>query len=542
MKATCADNRDRVIRRPLLVVPVCVCILFLVGLGRYDLRGADEPRVAGITAIMARSGDPIVPNLNGRPFLEKPPFYHWTAAPIFTLLGESTYSTRLPSALAAIGGVLLTFVLARRMGLSVQASSLSALILATFAGYWSAGHECLIDMMLCLCTTGAMLCFFEAVGTHPHRNLWAVGFTLSLACALLTKGAVGLAVPFSALAIWLLARRDFSFRAWSVLMLGSLLSLIPMAVWIGLLCDRLGAETVWPALVANNFGRFTGKFSQHSEPFYYYLVKSPPQFFPWILFLPVAVAFHLWQFRHRWQESPSLFLLVWFAMPFLLLCISVGKRNIYLLPLYPAAALFIGQAVGAVVEGKESRTNWFTIPAEVVVWSTFVTSLVFIGMPFYFRQPWTIWLVIGLPAIYLAFVAHRRLAQDRMKEFLGTLFPALLAVYLMVSTAVYPIFNQQESFKPLFDYCRLLRSDGIRIGLANPRERISGAAVLYLGQTVPELFQTEDIVAFLNAPGKSAVVADERCLRSLADMDTLREFIIGRRRIVVAARTPRCGE
>jgi len=36
-----------------------------------------------------------------------------------------------------------------------------------------------------------------------------------------------------------------------------------------------------------------------------------------------------------------------------------------LLLLYCAVALFIGQAVGAVVERKEPRVNWFATPAEV---------------------------------------------------------------------------------------------------------------------------------------------------------------------------------
>jgi hypothetical protein len=35
----------------------------------------DEPLVAGICSEMARSGDYIVPHLNGTPFLEKPPLY-----------------------------------------------------------------------------------------------------------------------------------------------------------------------------------------------------------------------------------------------------------------------------------------------------------------------------------------------------------------------------------------------------------------------------------------------------------------------------------
>ena len=401
MRVLCADNNDLVIRRPLIIVAAFASVLFLVGLGRRDLWGADEPRVAGITAHMARSGDPVVPRLNGRPFLEQPPFYYWIAAPIFTLLGESTYSTRLPSALAATTGVLLTFMLARKMGFSVLAACLSALVLGTFAEYWNLSHQCLVDMMLCLCITAAMLCFFQAVGPSPRRNLWALGFVISLACALLTKGTVGLAIPVSALVVWLLVKRDFSLHAWLVLVLGSLLSTIPAAVWVHFLFEHLGTETAYPAIVANNLGRFTGSYPQHAEPFYFYLVKAPPQFFPWILFLPVAVVFHARQLRQRRSQSPSLFTLLWFAVPFLLLCISSGKRGIYLLPLYPAAALFIGQALGALIEGKDPPTAWFTVPAAVLTGAVCITPLVFVGMFIHSRQPWTLWSLTGVAAVCL---------------------------------------------------------------------------------------------------------------------------------------------
>ncbi|MEN6575926.1 MAG: glycosyltransferase family 39 protein [Phycisphaerales bacterium] len=542
MRAILAGNDDLVMRRPLLVVAVFASALFLAGLGRRDLWGADEPRVVGIASQMARSGDPVVPRLNDRPFLEQPPFYYWIAAPIFVLLGESTYSARLPSALAAIAGVLLTFVLARKMGLSTLIACLSALVLATFAEYWNLSHQCLVDMMLCLWTTAAVLCFLQAVGPSPRRNLWAFGFAISLACALLTKGTVGLAIPLSALAVWLLVKGDFSLHAWRVLVLGSLLSIIPAAVWVHFLCERLGVETVYPALVANNFGRFTGSYPQHAEPFYFYLVKSPPQFFPWILFLPVAVIFHTRQLRQRRSQSPSLFTLLWFVVPFLLLCVSAGKRGIYLLPLYPAAALFIGQALGTLIEGKDPPTAWFTVPAAVLTGVVCITPLVFVGMFIHYRQPWTLWSLTSVAAVCLAGFTWRCLTQNQMERFARMLFLTLLAVYLAVNTTVYPIFNQKESFKPLFDCCRILRAEGMRIGLVYPRERISGAAVLYLGETVPELIQTEDIAAFLNAGEKSAVVAAEESLRSLPDIDVLQRFTIGNDTMVVAAHMPGSGE
>ena len=94
-----------------LPLVVCATLLFLVGLEYRHLWGSDEPRVAGIAAEMGRSGDLVVPRLNGEPFLEKPPLYFWAVSTTFNLLGENTYTARLPSALAAICGVPSSFSL-----------------------------------------------------------------------------------------------------------------------------------------------------------------------------------------------------------------------------------------------------------------------------------------------------------------------------------------------------------------------------------------------------------------------------------------------
>jgi len=42
-------------------------------------------------------------------------------------------------------------------------------------------------------------------------------------------------------------------------------------------------------LVVNNFGRFSGSQGDHSEPFYYYLIKMPSLFWPWLPLVPFAV-------------------------------------------------------------------------------------------------------------------------------------------------------------------------------------------------------------------------------------------------------------
>ncbi len=526
---------------PLLPLVVLASIIFLAGLGKRHL-WSGETREAGIMAEMARSKDFVVPRLNGRPFLEKPPLYYWIASPVLRLLGESTYSAKIPSALAAIAGVVLIFILGQKMGFSPSTAFVSAWVLATSAEYWNLGRQSMIDMTLCFFIAGVMLCFFQASRFGTGGILWRAGFVLSLACAVMTKGLVGLAIPLSALTVWLLVKKDFSFRAWSLLVFGAVLCLVPVTLWIYLLCRQLGGNMVYEAMLANNFGRFTGGYAEHVEPFHYYLTRFPLQLLPWLLFLPMACIFHFRQIRRQGKESPSLFILAWFVVPFLLLCISAGKRTIYLLPLYPAAALFVGQAIGAVLEGRENPTNWFRIPVGILAWTVILSPLGFICMYIYFKQPFTGWLLLCVLGFCMGIWAERRLSKENLRGFAALLVPALLAVYLAFDTSITPIFNGKNSVEPLFKYCRSLKSEGIQIALVRPKEHLSGAAVFYLGSCVPALAGKEDIDRFLTSGPRTAVVAYDVQLQNASDVVLLKSFRMDDDTMIVAAHKAINGE
>ena len=369
-----------------VVLFLFACFLFLEGLGKRHLWNADEPRVAGITAEMARSGDFVVPRLNGRTFIEKPPLYFWVSSIAFRLFGESTYTARFISALAAIGGVLIVFILARAMKMSITGAFMSGFVLATSTIYWSCGRRCLIDMTLSFFITASMACFYQIIYSEIRRKLWFLGFVLSMAGALLTKGLVGLAVPISAIGFFLIVKKDFSLKHWFALIIGVALSCIPYSIWIWMLYNELGKGAVYETFWVNNFGRFTGGYPQHVGHFYYYLKEFPGKFLPWTLFLPLAGFFLLREVRKRNTTNPSIFILSWFVIPFVLLSISAGKRSIYMIPLYPAAALAVGYCFDLILSGKEKLTGWFEIPSSILAGIALITPLVFLGIRLYYHQ------------------------------------------------------------------------------------------------------------------------------------------------------------
>src|SRR5271169_3351566 len=66
-------------RRELLLLVACCGFLLFYGLGAFGLLGADEPRYAQVAREMLDRNDWVLPTLNGKPWLEKPPLYYWQA-------------------------------------------------------------------------------------------------------------------------------------------------------------------------------------------------------------------------------------------------------------------------------------------------------------------------------------------------------------------------------------------------------------------------------------------------------------------------------
>jgi 4-amino-4-deoxy-L-arabinose transferase-like glycosyltransferase len=516
-----------------LSLVVFAALLFLVGLGQRPLSGSDEPRVAGIGAEMGRSGDLIVPRLNGVPFLEKPPLYFWALSATFSLLGENSYTARIPSALAAICGVALAFILARSIGLSAFTAFIVGFVLATSSEYFTLGRRCLVDMMLCLFTTAAMLCFFHASRSLPKRAIWYVGFVLSLSCAVMTKGLVGLAIPFSALSIWLLVEKDFSRRVWYLLLISSTLSFIPTGIWIWFLYNDLGWNAVYEITWTNNFGRFVGSYQEHIQPVYFYIKNFPVQFLPWTIFLPIAFIHHLREIRKQ-KKSFSLFLLTWFSVPFLLLSISAGKRGMYLLPIYLAAALLVGATIGRrVLEDGEALTRWFSLPSEILVLGLILVSLGLAGACIYLERSFSIWSLASLSGFCLGLWAYQRIRMKDLAGFFKILMVALLAVYLTFDIGIASIFGRGESYETLFQYCKSLSSEEAQVSLFKPSERISGAAVFYMGKTLPVLKGAEDLKNFLRSEKMGVAILEEKSVQKMESFDIMKRFKIGSRTYVV---------
>ena len=148
--------------RILLLLTALCALLFFYRLNVRDFETTDEARRALVVRAMIESGDYVIPTLSGQVYLKKPPLYYWLAASVSRVAdSKDEWVYRLPSALAALGSVLLLFLLAERL-LDRRAALLASVMLATCILFVIRGSRAQIDMTLTFFVLVAMLCLERA--------------------------------------------------------------------------------------------------------------------------------------------------------------------------------------------------------------------------------------------------------------------------------------------------------------------------------------------------------------------------------------------
>lgn len=322
--------------------------LYLTWTFDHSLWNPDETRDAGIASEMFRNGNYVVPKLNGEAFLEKPPLYYWTSAFVYKITGHITAgTTRLPSALYGILGALFTFLIGKHL-FNERTGFFAASILATATQYFRMSHFALMDVALTALVTGAF--FFYLKGSK-------IGFLLFTILAFYAKGFLGILLPGLVVTLHLLTEKKPKELAVTI-GLGIALFAILVGPWFYGLWKEGGTRFLEIFLIDNHWKRFFSNSADHTEHFwFFYFLSFPIDFLPWTL-LYVGHLRELFMHPQKYLESKGLrFLLLWFFGLLLFFTVSSSKRSIYLLPLFPAAALLSAAWLDGTISGKPNEST-----------------------------------------------------------------------------------------------------------------------------------------------------------------------------------------
>jgi len=374
----------------IILLLVFCSLLFILGLGRWDLWNPDEPRYAQVAKEMAARGDWILMHVNGNTYVDKPPLFFWLIAlSSFLWQGFTSFSVRFPSAFLSTLTVLLTFLLGKKLYGS-RTGFLAALILATSFEFAYLSTRANIDATLAFLTTASLFLFFqwyqpskgEGGAERDKRGLPIYGFYIGMAFATLVKGPVGFILPLLVSLVYLLLLKDWKAMKRMRLLTGMILVVVVVLSWYLPAALKGGQSFLNETLLHQTIVRFA-KGTSHVRPIYYYFINFPVDFLPWFLFLPGAVVYGLSK-RREGISKDFLFLLVWFAAIFIFFSFSKGKRAIYLLPLYPAASLMVGRFWDDYLSGSgrfSVREAWITLPVYLFIILFFLVGIFLYAAP-----------------------------------------------------------------------------------------------------------------------------------------------------------------
>ena len=470
------------------VVGVLAALLAALGLWALFARSLwtpDEPRVAGIAREMLDHGDWASPTLNGVPFTEKPPLYFWCAALSIKAFGVRDWAPRLPAFAFGLGALAFTYLLGARLA-GARAGAVSALVLATSARFFQTSQWVMVDSAVG-CAGAAALYFLVLCReeTEGGPELWHC-FGLWVACtvAFMSKSLPALVAPGAAIFSLVLVKR----RLWWVLGLRPWLGAIIFAVVAGpWLC--VVASNGWLAehIDAHILTRIGQGAAGHRQPFYFYLRAFPLNFLPWTVML-VPAAMHFWRERGSGtaeSRGAVKILACWLVGGLIAYSIPSTKRAVYLMPVFPAAALLTGLFIDSLLEGRTPDRA-----CRVFMWALLVVSAVV-------AMAWPLYALLGgellVPAVVVLCAAVASVAasidgfySDNMRQYwaaIGATFAiGVLGTVIAAMTMLRPMKSTRPYSQVLSRAVCASGEEEVRIIGFSPDETLKGLVSFHTGR------------------------------------------------------------
>lgn len=328
-------------------ISLATVLLFTLASSATTLFDRDEPRFAQATIEMIASGNWLYPTFEGNLRPDKPILIYWLMSVPVRLLGNTEWALRLPSALGVGIAALATFIAARRL-VSERAALLAMLILVSSPLTMLMGTAATADGWLLGMTTAAIASFVCAFTTSkkPLALAWLVSMMIFCGLAQLTKGPVGLAViGFPVVGTLLLSWRRTSSTRW---LLGPVAVALALSVGMFLAWAIPANSATQGEFAAQGLGkhvlsRVLAPMEGHGGSFLltlpYYIPVLIAGFFPWVIFLPAALAHLIRRDSDDCTRRVRIMALAWILPTFVMMSLVATKLPHYVLPIWPALAI-----------------------------------------------------------------------------------------------------------------------------------------------------------------------------------------------------------
>jgi 4-amino-4-deoxy-L-arabinose transferase-like glycosyltransferase len=351
--------------------------LLLLNGHHHSLMAHDE----GYYAVQARwiweTGDWLTPQFWGTPIYDRTIGIQWSIALAYHLCGLSEFSARLPSTIACIFSVLLTYEIGKilfnrqiawlggailmLMGLWVNeahtAQQNTALILIELLGIWSLLQ--IADTRLTSLSSSSPWRSLSVRASSKVNWAWGAIAGATVGWGFLFKGFM-IFVPIVALLPYIIDRQRYrKLIANPGIYLGLIVGAMPTGLWLVLSCNKYGLmpvkELVGKLLVLSQTDTY------NPSPFYY-CWNLPMNIFPWALFSLIGAAIVWCKLLPNLNYSALMLTLGYPISLFILLSLFRTRMPYYSLQLLPFMALLAAAAFAQFIQVSHQRlSHWYRV-------------------------------------------------------------------------------------------------------------------------------------------------------------------------------------
>ena len=421
-------------------------VVIAVALATRPLLPLIETRSLAVAWEMWRTGDFLVPHLNGEPYSHKPPLLFWLIHLGWWVLGVNEWWPRLVAPLTALGTVALTYRLGRRLW--PERAEVAALAPWILAGGWLwlvMGTMTMYDVLVAFGAVLAIGGLWSATGGRALGWLW---FGLGIGLGVLAKGPVILVFTLPALLLtpwWCAAPPPGGWRRWSLGALAGLIFGAGLAFAWALPAAEAGGEAYGAALLwGQTSGRLVSSFA-HQRPFWWYVALSPLLLAPWLAWPS------LWRGARGghvpWRDPGFRLGLGWLIAGVAILSLVSGKQPHYMIAVLPAFALVVARRIA----GRASTSRWPQIlPGSIVVGLGIVLMAAILGPAMGIRAPawmsdipWYAPLLIAALGIAVMVVRARPAVIARALAVQAA--AVVVVIHLFVMPAAAPLYDVRSA-------------------------------------------------------------------------------------------------
>lgn len=319
----------------------------------------DEGRYVGVAWEMLRSGQWLIPTLDGLPYFHKPPLFYWITAASLHVFGPHEWAARVAPLLGAMVGSMAMYVFARRW-CGERLARLVLVAVLTQPLFYLGGQFANLDMLVAGLITATVLLLADALLCAEQGLPYQVSLTAAYASAalgVLAKGLIGAVIPVLVLIAWMIVTRRRYRPAALISPLGVLLFVAIAAPWF-LAMQRRYAGFFDYFFIVQHVRRFAaGGFNNVQPPWFFaaLLALATLPWWPWYRNLTRAR-----DGGDATRGALRSLMVVWALVVLVFFSLPASKLVGYILPALPPLAWLAadGFALRIATPSRAARLGW----------------------------------------------------------------------------------------------------------------------------------------------------------------------------------------